>query len=66
METDDGVFGSSDEYQTITIDPDGRAMGSVTVSRRTPDSGDYFVAVYTPDAYRSVVACGNLVPPSWR
>jgi hypothetical protein len=48
----------------MTIDPDGRALGSVTVSQPTPISGDYFVAVYTSDANRSVVACGNLVAPS--
>jgi hypothetical protein len=64
MQKDDGVFGSSGEYETMTIDPDGRAMGSVTVSQPTPVSGDYFVAVYASEENRSVVVCGNLAPPS--
>ncbi|HSH75993.1 MAG TPA: hypothetical protein VLA09_09955 [Longimicrobiales bacterium] len=64
MTTDYGVFGVSDEYGTMKIDSDGNAIGSVTVSRPTPVSGDYFVAVYASDANRMVVACGNLAPPA--
>jgi hypothetical protein len=64
MATDYGVFGSSDEYGSMKIEADGRANGSVTVSRLTPATGDYFVAVYASDANRMVVACGNLAPPA--
>ncbi len=64
MAIDYGVFGSSGEYGTMKIDADGHAEGSVTVSRRTPVAGDYFVAVYASDANRMVVACGNLAPPA--
>jgi hypothetical protein len=64
MTTDYGVFGMSEEYGTMEIDSEGRASGSVTVSRHTPVSGAYFVAVYASDANRMVVACGNLAPPA--
>jgi hypothetical protein len=64
MVTDRGVFGSTAEYGTVTVDSDGTASASVTVSRRTPATGDYFVAVYASDANRMVVACGNLAPPA--
>ena len=62
--TDDGVFGTSDEYGTMRIDSDGHASGSVTVSRQTPATGEYFVAVYASGTNRMVVACGNLAPPA--
>lgn len=64
MPTDNGVFGSSDEYGAMQIDSDGHASGSVTVSRHTPVTGDYFVVVYASDANKMVVACGNLAPPA--
>jgi hypothetical protein len=64
MQTDYGVFGTSDEYGTMKIDSDGRAAASVTVARHTPVMGDYFVAVYASAANRMVVACGNLAPPA--
>lgn len=64
MVTDYGVFGSSDEYTDVNVGSDGRADATVTVSRPTPVSGGYFVAVYASDANRMVVACGNMAAPT--
>jgi hypothetical protein len=64
MVTDYGVFGASEDYKQLKVGSDGHANGSATVSRRTPVSGGYFVAVYASDANRMVVACGNMAPPT--
>ncbi len=62
---DYGVFGSSDAYGELKVDSDGRANGSATVPQQTPRTGDYFVVVYASEANaRTVVACGNLAPPT--
>ena len=64
MATDHGVFGLRDEYEGMTIGSDGRANASATVSRQTPVSGGYFLAVYASDENRMVVACGNMASPT--
>ena len=62
---DDGVFGSSDSYKTISIGDDGRGSATASVQMTTPTSGNYFVAVSASDSNReTVVACGNLAPPA--
>jgi hypothetical protein len=63
--SDYGVFGTSDAYEQIKVDSDGRASGKAVVPVRIPGSGDYFAVVYASEANsRMVVACGNLAPPT--
>jgi hypothetical protein len=63
--SDYGVFGSSDAYSAVTVDSDGHAAGKATLAIQTPRSGDYFVVVQASRANAStVVACGNLAPPT--
>jgi hypothetical protein len=63
--TDYGVFGPSDAYGRLNVDSDGRASGKATVALQTPRTGDYFLVVYASEANsRTVVACGNLAPPT--
>lgn len=60
-----GVFGASDGYSALEVDSRGHAAGRATIPIRAPDSGDYFVVVYASQGNAStVVACGNLAPPT--
>lgn len=62
---DRGVFGSTDAYEALTVDGDGRARGTATIALQTPRSGDYFVVIYASQANdRMIVACGNLAAPT--
>lgn len=64
-DADYGVFGRAEDYGTMKIGDDGRGETGATTNERTPTSGDYFVVVYASAANPStVVACGNLAPPS--
>jgi len=62
---DYGVLGSSDAYDRMTVDSDGRANGNATLPMQIPRSGGYFVVVYASEANaQMVVACGNLAAPT--
>jgi hypothetical protein len=63
--TDYGVFGSTDAYSAVEVDSDGHAEGKATIPMQTPVSGDYFVVVHASrENAGTVVACGNLAPPT--
>ena len=63
--TDNGVFGSTEAYQALEVEGDGLADGAATLSVATPDVGSYFVVVHASEAnLETVVACGNLAPPT--
>ena len=48
-----------------SADPDGKATADVNIPVETPTGGDYFVNVHaSPDNMGTIVACGNLAPPS--
>jgi hypothetical protein len=62
---EEGVFGTADAYQPVTVDRDGRASASATVPLETPTTGHYFVVVRASAANaETTVACGNLAPPT--
>jgi hypothetical protein len=62
---DYGLVGPSDAYKALDVDSDGRATSEATIDMQTPTSGDYFAVVYASQANsRTVVACGNLAPPT--
>jgi hypothetical protein len=49
----------------LTVDSDGHATGEATIPTQTPRSGDYFVVVHASRSNAStIVACGNLAPPT--
>ncbi len=63
--TDEGVFGPADAYRSVRIDDQGRGSGTVSVPLEMPTSGNYYVSVGASAANpETVVACGNLAPPS--
>ena len=62
---DDGVFGRSEAYQALEVAGDGLADGAATVPVVTPRTGNYFVVIHASEANpETVVACGNLAPPT--
>ena len=62
---DNGVFGSSEAYRALEVEGDGLADGAAMLSLATPRVGSYFVVVHASAANpETVVACGNLAPPT--
>lgn len=62
---DYGVFGPSEAYQPLKVASDGRANGTATVPLQTPRTGSYFVVIRASAANsETIVACGNLAPPT--
>jgi hypothetical protein len=60
-----GVFGPSEAYKVLKVESDGHANGTATVSLQTPRTGSYFVVVQASVANpETIVACGNLAPPT--
>jgi len=63
--SDDGAFSASATYHPVKIGEDGRGGSGTTVASVTPDTGEFFVTVFASAANpETVVACGNLAPPS--
>jgi hypothetical protein len=62
---DQGILGSADAYQPLKVDGDGRASSTATLQIPEPKTGEYFVNVHASAAnMNTIVACGNLAPPS--
>ena len=62
---DDGVFGSAESYQPVQIDGDGHGSAVATIPVETPTAGKFFVNVLASAGNReTIVACGNLAPPT--
>jgi hypothetical protein len=58
-------FGSASLYEPLEVESDGRATATTTVPIATPQSGRYYVVVHASQANAmTVVACGNLAPPT--
>ena len=63
--TDGSVLGVRNAYEPLEIGSNGRASGSAAIQVETPETGRYFVVVHASNANSStVVACGNLAPPT--
>jgi hypothetical protein len=63
---DGGSFGTADSYQPLEVGSDGRATASTTIPTETPQAGRrYYVVVHASKLNAmTVVACGNLAPPT--
>jgi hypothetical protein len=64
-DADGGVFGPAEAYPALKVDEEGRASASATVPLAMPTDGSYHVRVSASAANpETIVACGNLAPPS--
>ncbi|HET7460404.1 MAG TPA: hypothetical protein VFJ82_04115 [Longimicrobium sp.] len=62
---DRGVLGAAAAYAPLRVGGDGRATASATLPIATPADGPYFVSVQASSGNPgTVVACGNLAPPT--
>ena len=62
---DQGILGPADSYEPLEVDGGGRATSDATLPIPLPRSGDFFVNVHASSANMgTIVACGNLAPPS--
>jgi hypothetical protein len=62
---DQGIFGSADAYKPLKVDGNGRASSTAELAIPTPKTGEFFVNVHASAKNMStIVACGNLAPPS--
>ena len=62
---DRGVFGPPDAYSVLKVGGDGKAEADATLPVPMPRQGQYFVNVHaSADNMGTIVACGNLAPPS--
>jgi len=63
--SDLGILGAADAYTPLEVGGDGKADEKATLSIPLPRQGQYFVNVHASEAnMRTIVACGNLAPPS--
>jgi hypothetical protein len=62
---DNPVFGDLSAYQNLKIDKDGTAQSGALLSVPFPTSGSYSLEVRaSPANMGTVIACGNLAPPT--
>lgn len=62
---DEGLFGTVESYKPLKIDEYGRASGSATLPHAMPTAGNFYISVGASAANpETIVACGNLAPPS--
>lgn len=63
--SDMGVFGSASDYPPLKVDDKGTASANATVGTAMPSQGSYYASVGASTANpETIVACGNLAPPS--
>jgi hypothetical protein len=63
--SDQGIFGSIDQYKPVKIGKDGRGTESAGISMPTPTYGSYFMLLHASTGNReTVIACGNMAPPA--
>lgn len=63
--SDDGLFGAAELYQPVKIESDGHGSAVAVIPTETPTSGSFYVSVRASAANaETVVACGNLAPPT--
>lgn len=63
--SDYGAVGSAEDYKSIKVGDDGRGSSSSRIAMTTPTTGSYYVTVRASGGNsETIVACGNLAPPS--
>ena len=63
--SDQGILGPAEAYPVLEVGGDGKAEADATLPIVLPRQGQYFVNVHaSPSNMGTIVACGNLAPPS--
>ena len=63
--SDQGVAGPADAYPPLKVKDDGRAEATAHLATSLPRTGRFFINVHaSPKNMKTIVACGNLAPPS--
>ena len=63
--SDQGILGPADAYPVLKVGGNGQADADATLPIPLPRQGDFFVNVHaSPANMGTIVACGNLAPPS--
>lgn len=59
------IVGPTDAYPPLNVQSDGTATAQASLDMPLPSSGDYHVNVHaSSDNMGTIIACGNLAPPS--
>ncbi len=62
---DQGIFGPPEAYDPLSVGGNGQAESTAELPVPVPTSGQYFIDVHaSPNNMGTIVACGNLAPPS--
>ena len=62
---DRGIFGPADAYGPLQVGSNGQAQESAVLSLPVPVAGQYFINVHASrNNMKTIIACGNLAPPS--
>jgi hypothetical protein len=62
---DQGIFGDADDYPVLEVEGNGQAEETAELDVAVPTSGQYFINVHaSPNNMETIIACGNLAPPS--
>lgn len=63
--SDRGIFGPADAYQPLRVNGKGEAESTADLPVPLPTSGEYFINIHASvNNLRTIIACGNLAPPS--
>ena len=63
--SDLGILGDAADYKPLSVSDDGRASRDATLDIPLPQDGNYYVNVHASESnMQTIVACGNLAPPS--
>jgi hypothetical protein len=63
--SDRGIFGAADAYEPLRVGSSGLAQETAVLQVPVPTSGQYFINVHASrNNMGTIIACGNLAPPS--
>ena len=63
--SDQGILGPADAYPPLKVGGNGKADATAKLPMPVPTTGQYFINVHaSPTNMGTIVACGNLAPPS--
>jgi hypothetical protein len=62
---DQGILGGAEAYPILEVGGNGQAQADAELALPVPGGGQYFINVHaSPENLGTIIACGNLAPPS--